>query len=244
MTKSPRSRGPAAGATAGTAVTSAQLRVLERSRWFAGLPAGLKQEIVRRSIVRRHPARSLLYASGAPASGFYAVLAGEVRLEHVARSGKFAFYHSVGPGGMFGMLSELDGTPRFSDARAQGDATVMNLSHANCQDLLRHQPAARDAFVAYICENLHTTLDMLVEQHSAPPRAQVASILVSIFSRDAQDQRELPKLTHEAMAAMAGISRQTASKVLHEFRAQRLIEMQYGQVRPLDLARLQEISRM
>lgn len=237
-------RARTASASASSGATPSQLRVLERNRWFAGLPPDLKQEVVRRATVRRHPARSLLYTSGGPPSGFYAVLAGEVRLEHVARSGKFAFYHSVGPGEMFGMLSELDGTPRFSDARAMGETTVLNLSHAHCQELLRHHPAARDAFVAYICENLHTTLDMLVEQHSAPARAQIASILVAIFSRDAADQRELPRLTHEAMAAMAGISRQTAGKVLHEFRAERLIEMQYGKVRPLDLARLQEIARL
>jgi len=225
-------------------VTAAHLRVLNRDPWIAGLEATLKQEIVRRSHVRHYPPRSLLYSSGSPASGFFAVLSGEVRLEHVTRSGKFAFYHSMRAGGTFGLLSELDASPRFSDARAVTDTTVMNLPHADCQDLLRHHPGAREAFLAYICGNLHKTLEMLVEQQSTPPRAQIAGILISIFSRVGEDSAAAPKLTQETLAAMAGVSRQTASKVLHEFREMGLITMNYGKVMPLEVGRLQEIATL
>jgi CRP-like cAMP-binding protein len=95
-----------------------------------------------------------------------------------------------------------------------------------------------------LCESLHVTLNMLAEQHSAPPRGQLAGILVSIFSHEGEEGRELPKLTQGALAAMAGISRQTTAKVLHEFRALGLVQMQYGKMRPLDLGRLQEIARL
>ena len=241
-TKAGHRRSTSSPDSRGGAVTSAHLRILNRDPWLAGLEPGLRQEIVQRSRVRSHAAQSLVYASGSPPSGFFAVLSGEIRLEHVTRSGKFAFYHSMGVGGTFGLLSELDASPRFSDARAVTDTTVMNLTHADCQDLLRNWPGAREAFLAYICANLHKTLDLLVEQHSMPPRAQIAGILISIFSRDVDDPATPPKLTQETLAAMAGVSRQTASKVLHEFRDMGLITMNYGKVKPLDVHRLQEIA--
>lgn len=225
------------------AVSAGDARVLQRNRWYAGLPADIQQEVAQAARVARHPAHALVYEAASPPSGIYIVVAGEIGLEHTSRSGKHAFYHSHLPGEMFGVLSELDGTPRFSDARALVDSSVLNLPHAACQDLMRRSAAVRDGLVRAICESLHVTLDMLVEQHSAPPRAQVAALLVSIFGRQAGDAPEMARLTHGTIAAMAGISRQTAAKILHEFHVEGWIELQYGKLRPRDLPRLQALAR-
>jgi CRP/FNR family transcriptional regulator, cyclic AMP receptor protein len=216
---------------------------LDAHRWFAALPGDIKQEVSRRGRLRQVPARALVYAAGSAPAGMFAVLSGEVRLEHYTKSGKFAFYKAMRSGEPFGLLSELDGSPRFSNARASVDTDLLHLAHAEFQDLYQNHPRARDAFVRLICENLHTTLDMLVEEHSAPPRAQIAQILVSIFSRADEANTASPKLTQEALAAMAGVSRQTTSKVLHELRAQGLIAMQYGKIEALDLAALERVAR-
>jgi CRP-like cAMP-binding protein len=226
----------------GVGAGSTRLRVLDRSTWFAALAPALKRELLDRAVVRRCAARSLIYAAGSAPSGLYAVLSGEVRLEHSAKSGKFAFYQALRAGDFFGLLSELDQSPRFSDARAWSETTVLQLPHAEFQYLYRNSPAAREAFVALICENLHTTLGILVEEHSAPPRSQIAHILLMLFSREPAELREHLKLTHEAIAAMAGVSRQTTSKVLHEFRGLGLIAMQYGKVSVLAATRLRGIA--
>src|SRR5258708_24248042 len=134
------------------------------------------------------------------------VLSGEVRLEHVTEGGNFAFYKSLGVGDMFGLLSEIDGTTRFSDARAWGPTKLLHLPHAGFRDLYRTHPAARESFVNYLCRTLHTTLHALLETQSAPPRMQIANILVRAFRRETLDGRETPKLTQEAIAAMAGAS--------------------------------------
>ncbi|WP_213957849.1 Crp/Fnr family transcriptional regulator [Variovorax sp. dw_954] len=228
--------------SAGMGAGSARMRVLERSSWFAALPPALKREMMERAVVRRCAARSLIYAAGAAPSGLYAVLSGEVRLEHSARSGKFAFYQGLRAGDFFGLLSELDQSPRFSDARAWTETTVLQLPHAEFQSLYRTSAPAREAFVALICENLHTTLGILVEEHSAPPRSQIAHILLTLSNQEPDESREQLKLTHEAIAAMAGVSRQTTSKILHEFRQLGLIAMQYGQLSVLDTARLRAIA--
>jgi len=215
---------------------------IQRNEWFTRLGADLQSEFVRRSVTRHYAPGTLIYATGSAPNGYHIVLRGEVRLEHYAKSGKIAFYQSLRPGDGFGLLSELDRSPRFSDARSWGDTSVMQLPHEALQDLYRRDPQAREAFVALICANLHTTLGMLVESHSAPPRAQIASILVATSSRNADDPRGQPKLTHEAVAALAGVSRPTASKVLHELRDLGLIALQYGKVSVLDLAGLQKIG--
>ena len=123
------------------AANSGKLRVLERSKWFSALEPSLKRELLGRAVVRRFATHALVYAAGSAPSGLYAVLSGEVRLEHLAKSGKFAFYQALRGGDFFGMLSEIDGTPRFSDARAQADTAVLQWPHADCQDLARSRMA-------------------------------------------------------------------------------------------------------
>lgn len=225
--------------------------VLQRNPWFAALDPALQQQILGRMVLRRYAARRLVYAAGSSAGGCYFVLSGEVRLEHLSRSGKFAFYQSTRAGGIFGLLSSMDGSPRFSDARTWAETTLLHLPHADVLDLYQHHPAAREAFVALLCRQLHDTLDILVEEHSLPPRQQIANILVALLGRPAAAAEEAversgaadaDKLTHEAIAAMAGVSRPTVAKVLHEFRERGLVTTQYGRVRLADAKGLKTVA--
>jgi CRP-like cAMP-binding protein len=219
---------------------------LQRNRWCAGLAPQLRREIVRRCVVRRYPERTLVYAAGGPPSGCFFVLAGEVHLQHITVGGKYAFYRSLGTGDAFGMLSELDGSQRFSDARAWVDSTVLHLPHNEWQDLYRHDAAARDAFVALLCQQMQVLLGLLVESHSRPPQHQVAQLLVTLFDRGEAacdtGRGDAPRLTHEAIAAMAGLSRPTVSKVLHEMAAQGLIALQYGRLRLLQVQQIRQLA--
>lgn len=216
-----------------------RIKVLQSDEWFRGLPQALQRALVDACETRRYPAGGLVYSAGDPPTGMFAVLSGEVRLVHHARSGKYAFYASVPPGGWFGGLSELDHGPRFSDAVAASATTVLQLSHAAFQRLYANDRQARDAFIAFICQNLRTTLSMLVETHAASPRQLVAQLLVSraVRLQDA-DGGTPPRLTQEVLAAMAGISRQTVSKVLRQLGEEGVVAVRYGSIDVLDVAAL------
>jgi CRP/FNR family transcriptional regulator, cyclic AMP receptor protein len=223
--------------------------VLQRNAWFTALDPALQQQMLGRAVPRRYAARRLVYTAGSQASGCYFVLSGEVRLEHLTRNGKFAFYQSTRAGGVFGLLSSIDGSPRFSDARAWVETTLLQLPHAQVLDLYQHHAAAREAFVALLCQQLHASLGMLVEEHSLPPRQQIASILVALLGGSAatgdgerSGSADPGKLTHEAIAAMAGVSRPTVAKVLHEFREMGLVSTQYGRVQLSDARSLKTIA--
>lgn len=221
------------------------MEVLQSDEWFRELPPALQSDLVERSTARKVPAWARVYSAGDGPAGMFAVLSGEIRLVQHSHSGKYAFYALMRPGAWFGALSELDGRSRFTDAIASTDTTVLQLGHAAFQSLYRDSPVARDAFVALLCRNLRTTLSMLVEHHSLPPRQQVAQILISALTKP--DASQAPgvglDLTQEALAAMAGVSRQTVNKVLHQFRDEGLIRLEYGRILALDLAALDAVVR-
>lgn len=226
-------------------LTKSRLEVLRSDEWFGELAPRLQQDIVGRCVIRKVPAWARVYSAGDGPAGMFAVLSGEIRLVQHSQSGKYAFYSLVRPGAWFGALSELDGRARFTDAIASTDTTLLQLGHAAFQSMYREDDAARDAFVALLCRNLRTTLSMLVEHHSLPPRRQVAQILVSAFTRPdaAQPPGAGLDLTQEALAAMAGVSRQTVNKVLHQFCEEGLLRLEYGRILPVDLGALDAVVR-
>ena len=225
--------------------TKSRLDVLQSDEWFRELPSRLQDDLVGRCAVRKVPAWARVYSAGDGPAGMFAVLSGEIRLVQHSQSGKYAFYSLMRPGAWFGALSELDGRARFTDAIASTDTTLLQLGHAAFQSMYREDATARDAFVGLLCRNLRTTLSMLVEHHSLPPRQQVAQILISAFTRPgaAQAPDTGLDLTQEALAAMAGVSRQTVNKVLHEFCEEGLVRLEYGRILPVDLAALDAVVR-
>lgn len=222
-----------------------RIDVLQSDEWFRTLPVSLQQAIVDRCTVRRVRAWARVYSAGDGPGGMFAVLSGEIRLVQHAASGKVAFYALMRPGAWFGGLSELDGLPRFTDAIASTDSAVLQLGHAAFRSLHRENAGARDAFVALLCRQLRTTLSMLVEHHALPPRRQVAQILLSVCTRpDATQAGDGGlDLTQEALAAMAGLSRQTVNKVLRQFSDEGMIRLAYGRIVPCDLAALDAVVR-
>lgn len=221
------------------------MQVLRTGDWFRSLPPRLQLAMVERSTERRVPAWARVYSAGDSPAGMFAVLSGEIRLVQHSVAGKYAFYSLMRPGDWFGALSELDGRPRFSDAIASTATTVLQLGHAAFQEIYAKDPQARDAFVGLLCRNLRTTLSMLVEHHSLPPRQQLAQILISAFTRP--DAARPPDagldLTQEALAAMAGVSRQTVNKVLRQFDREGMVRLRYGRIMPVDLQALDAIVR-
>ena len=95
----------------------------------------------------------------------------------------------------------------------------------------------------HLCCNLHATLQILVGHRSEPPRAKIARVLVSLFSHAPESGASAPRLTQEALAAMAGVSRQTTHKILRDLRARGLVDTPYGRIQPRDLRALDDFAR-
>ncbi len=228
--------------TSVTTIVKPDLRVLEDDDWFHNIPPHLHDRILRDGVVRKYPAGSLIYSAGDPPGGIFGVLSGEVRLVNYSSQGKFVYYTIVGPGHWFGILSDLDGMPRFSDARVGPDSMIFSLSHFAVKRLLSEEREAPSAFLLLVC---HATSDG-AQRGRRQARGLAASsdhpeaLAVCMSNpRMAGSPAGATYVTQEALAAMVDLSRQTVSKVLRGLQAEGLIDLRYGQVRPTDIPRLQ-----
>jgi potassium-dependent mechanosensitive channel len=92
--------------------------------------------------LRRIPARTKRYGAGEaivrvgdPGNAFYVILDGKVRVDPPKGSSA-----TLKAGDAFGEMALLDGAPRSADIIAEGEVTLMVISRAAFQKLLRSEP--------------------------------------------------------------------------------------------------------
>ena len=179
-------------------------------------------------------AGELIYSPHQPLEKLFILKGGRVRIFRVSPDGRALTTAIVTPGTIFGEMVIIGQQMHDSFAEALDDVAVCVMSPRDVQTLLLGD--ARIA--ARISETLGRRLAQ-VEQRlsdaifkSVPQRiAGTLSVLAGnrVLGRGLQVQ-----LTHEQLAALAGTSRETTTKVLGELADQGLISLGRGRITILD----------
>jgi CRP-like cAMP-binding protein len=106
---------------------------------IAELPDATLHWLARVLLVRRYPARAVLFRAGDPPSALYLVLSGRIRVvqEH---AGSTRVLHHEGPGGVLGEIPVFGGGPYPATATAVEDSRCAVLAAADAERLLRDEP--------------------------------------------------------------------------------------------------------
>ena len=119
--------------------------MLMRGKWFAGLPASLRRELLAHGQIRRFRRGSWVYLQGDPPRGLWAVLEGEVAFSKVGGSGTEVVYHVGGPGLWFGVLGVLTGLPLGLAVTAVSDLKLVYVQRRDILAIIDREPAPRPA---------------------------------------------------------------------------------------------------
>jgi uncharacterized membrane protein len=86
------------------------------------------------------PASEMVFWIGDPAGPLYIVDSGQVAITVPDEDGEHVLLETVGPGGVFGELSFLDGGPRSATARAVTDTVLLVLPRESFHTVLQQRP--------------------------------------------------------------------------------------------------------
>lgn len=86
------------------------------------------------------PANEMVFWIGDPAGPLYVVDSGQVAITAPDEDGEHVLLETVGPGGVFGEISFLDGGPRSATARAVTDTVLLVLPREAFHDFLLQRP--------------------------------------------------------------------------------------------------------
>ena len=208
---------------------------------FADLTDAEMEAIAAAAPMRQFAPGELLFSPPQPMETLFILKQGRVRIFRVSADGRALTTAIVTPGTIFGEMLLLGQQMHDNFAEALDEVTVCVMSRSDVQRFLLSDVriAAR---ISEILGNRVSQLERRLSDtvfKSVPERVATTLCLLA----DQEQRRPLGRglqisLTHEQVAALAGTSRETTTKVLNEFADQGLLRLGRGKLTILDLPRL------
>jgi CRP-like cAMP-binding protein len=133
--------------------------IVDKARMLRGVPllsqvsTEVLADLAALSSVEQHPAGTVLYRTGEPATAFYIVIEGEVRTAPDGEEGI-----RVGPGGELGALAVLDERPRAVTAETASDSVLLHISAEDFLYLLEQHPRLARGVIRYLAREARASL--------------------------------------------------------------------------------------
>lgn len=187
----------------------------------------------------RLPAQSVVFRPGDVCDRFLFVLAGRVRVQQIAESGREIVLYRVGPGEtcVLTTASLLGGDPYAAEGVTDDEVEALVLPLAGFQDLL----ATSDAFrrLVFRTYGRRLTQIMAVLEDVAFRRID-ARLAAHLLARAGAASEVLA--THHDLAVELGTAREVVSRQLKAFEQRGLVQATRGSVRILERAGLAALA--
>lgn len=221
--------------------------LLETGRWFAEIPAPMRDALVAAGRRRRLGPGEVLFARGDPPDGLYAVLDGALRITATAEDGREALLTLIEPPGWLGEISLFDGRPRTHDALAEGEALLLHVPQGPLERMLAAEPGWWHGIGLLAAHKLRLAFVALEDLALLPAPVRLARRLVLIaegYGGGGPGPRRVVAVPQEQLAMMLAISRQTTNQILRGLEGQGVIALRYGEIEIRDLDRLKAAARL
>ena len=186
-----------------------------------------------------------LFHLGDPADGCYWVRRGFLKVAVASKRGEERILAVVGPNAIVGDLTVLDRLPRAVNCHALTESLVLHINSAAVHSCLSVIPNLHESLVAVLTAQLRQVAGEAVVATFLSVRGRVARALLKLAASVGQDQPDgfseigCP-VRHSDIAAMAGATRESVSRVLGEWRRDKLLDLSTDGKLVVDKRRLEK----
>jgi CRP-like cAMP-binding protein len=175
----------------------------------------------------------VLFFAGDTGDNWYRIEEGLLKVSLVSRSGSERILAFFGPGAIVGELSMIDGQPRSASVVAVRDAALSFISHDVFEDFAVERPEIYKSLVMLLATRLRETDAAIAAGSFLPLRGRVALTLLELaqdFGQDVGAGRIVirQKFGQSDLAAMAGIARESVSRILNDWKRRKLLSRLSG----------------
>jgi CRP/FNR family transcriptional regulator, cyclic AMP receptor protein len=204
-----------------------------RANLLSVIPEKLSARLFANAKPIRLSANEVLFIAGDPPDGCYLVGQGMLKVSIIASSGAERILAIIGPGGIVGELSTIDGLPRSASAAAVRDSELSFVSRAAFQAFADEHPEVYKLLVTLLASRLRGADGVVAAGSFLPLKGRVARALLELseaFGHDVGGGRILirQKISQSDVAAMAGIARENVSRILNDWIRLKLVSRLSG----------------
>jgi CRP-like cAMP-binding protein len=200
---------------------------------LSGLPKELSTVLFSGAKQIRLNADDVLFLAGAAGDNWYRIEDGLLKVSLVSRTGSERILAFFGPGAIVGELSMIDGLPRSASVVAVRDAALSFLSRLAFEEFAVGHPEIYKSLVMLLATRLRETDASIAAGSFLPMRGRVACTLLELaqdFGQDVGAGRIVirQKFGQSDLAAMAGIARESVSRILNDWKRRNLVSRLSG----------------
>ncbi len=199
----------------------------------------LKKLIAERK-VRHIKKKQIIYYEGDTVNGIYLVVSGNVKTIKVAEDGRELLTGMYGPEAYFGTAAMLANDQYRETAEATEDTSLCLLPKEPLEELLNKYPEVANQFIRLLANNVLNKEEQLLQLAYHSVRKRMAGVLLRLLKAD--DGNSQISVSRDNLAAMAGMATETVSRILSDFKEEKLIERKASQIIILDHLKLQHMK--
>jgi CRP/FNR family cyclic AMP-dependent transcriptional regulator len=201
-------------------------RFLQMQPWFSELPAAGQARIADSVFTLQGAKGDVMLHAGEVVQGWYAVLAGLVKLQSSSPQGRRSAYLGIPGGEWFGEGAAMKREARRYDVIALRETELLCLPCAQFLLLRETSLTFNQALADQLNMRLGQAMAIIETMRLKTPEQRVAMYL----GRHLWHGPRQLSLSQEELGILAGLSRQTVNQVLKKFEQQGLVSLQFGRV--------------
>lgn len=210
--------------------------LLDASLWARSLTPEQLGRVEAETLVRELPVGIPACRKGEAVDHWIGVIDGLVKIASVNPEGKTTTFTGVTSGGWFGEGSLLKDRYRKYDVVTLRESRIAYMPRATFQWLLDTDIAFNRFLLMQLNERLGQFIAMVEHERLLEPDARVARSLASLYNPVLYPEQLLDvQLSQEELGYLSGVSRQRVNQALQVLEKARLVKIEYGRIRILDL---------
>ncbi len=224
-----------------------RLRKVKKGNIYKGGSVGIEQllsSLKEKGKVRAFPPKQVIYVENDDPSYVYFIRSGQVKTYKRAKDGRELSSTLYKSGDFFGYESLCQQVAYADNAATLADSELILISKADFMDYLSNHQEVASAFMQLLSGSVMEKEEQMLKLAYFSVRKRVAEALVQVASKfgDGSDSCTL-KISRDDLAALVGTASETVSRMLADFKDEKLIEKSGNAIHVLSIQKLKQIKQ-
>jgi CRP-like cAMP-binding protein len=209
------------------------LQNASKSPLLWGVPVHLSGALFKDATPVRLHVDQVLFHAGDAGDGCYRVDDGLLKVTMLSPSGNESILCFLGPRAVVGELSMIDGLPRSASVVAVRPTALSFVSRAAFKAFAKKHPELYEYLVTLLAARLRETDAAIAARSFLTREGRLACTLLELagdFGQDIGSGRTVirEKIGQSDLAAMAGIARESANRIINDWQRRKMISRSSG----------------
>jgi len=182
--------------------------------------------------INKYKKKQAIYTEGNHPNRLYYVLKGKIKTYKTNEHGKELVTDLFSPGDFLGHIALLEGTAYKDTAEAMEETDLAVIPKEDFDELINKNPEIAKKFIQLLAKNISEKEDHLLGLAYNSLRKKVAEALLMLQNKycKAEDEKFMIDINREVLAAIAGTAKESLIRTLGDFRNEKLIDIEDGNI--------------